>query len=71
MSQIPAGPSATGMVRVGREEWGAESVDGTPLSEGTLVKIVEVVGTHVMVWPEDRPAPIEPPTRDPEKGISP
>jgi membrane protein implicated in regulation of membrane protease activity len=71
LNEIPAGPSALGMIRVGREEWRAESVDGTPVAEGTLVKVVKVTGTRVVVWPEDRPAPVQPPTRDPEKGISP
>lgn len=42
-----------GRARVQREEWRAESVDGTPIAEGTRVRVVEVRGTRVVVWPVD------------------
>jgi membrane protein implicated in regulation of membrane protease activity len=45
---------APGMVRVGREEWRAESLDGTPIAAGTHVKVVDVRGTRVVVFPTER-----------------
>jgi membrane protein implicated in regulation of membrane protease activity len=50
-----------GQVRVQREEWRAESVDDTPIAEGTRVRVVEVKGTRLVVWPVDSPGPSEPP----------
>ncbi len=49
-----------GQVRIQREEWRAESVDGTPIAEGTRVRVVEVRGTRVVVWPVDAPDPVPP-----------
>ena len=49
-----------GLVRVGREDWRAESLDGAPIAPGTPVKVVEVRGTRVIVYP--RPGP--PPTKE-------
>jgi membrane protein implicated in regulation of membrane protease activity len=49
---VPEGPGATGMVRIGREEWRAESIDQRPLAPGTVVRVVEVRGTSVVVRPE-------------------
>jgi len=46
-----------GMVRVHREEWRAETVDEAPLETGTRVRVVEVKGTRVVVWPVDLPDP--------------
>jgi len=46
-----------GQVRVHREEWRAETVDGSPVAVGTRVRIVEVRGTRVVVWPVDGPDP--------------
>jgi len=51
LRSLPGGPSGVGLVRVGREEWRAESVDGRPIAEGATVKVVEVRGTSVVVWP--------------------
>jgi membrane protein implicated in regulation of membrane protease activity len=45
---------APGMVRVGREEWRAESLDGTTLTAGTPVKVVDVRGTRVVVFRTER-----------------
>ena len=47
---IPAG-GELGLVRVHREEWRAETVEGTPLDAGTPVRVVEVRGTRVIVHP--------------------
>ena len=46
-----------GLVRVHREEWRAQSVDGTSVGEGTRVKIVEVKGTSLVVWPAEQQVP--------------
>jgi membrane protein implicated in regulation of membrane protease activity len=53
LEAVGAGPSGQGMVRVGREEWRAASVDGRAIAEGVHVKVVEVRGTRVIVWPLD------------------
>lgn len=52
----PARPGDTGLVRVGREEWTAESVDGSALEEGVVVRVVEVRGTRAIVRPATGPA---------------
>ncbi|CAN5559753.1 hypothetical protein BH20ACT2_BH20ACT2_13390 [soil metagenome] len=49
LTAIPAGD--LGLVQVHREEWRAETVDGRALAAGTPVKVVEVRGTRVVVWP--------------------
>jgi len=55
-----------GQVRVHREEWRADSVDGSAIAEGTQVRVVEVRGTRIVVWPVDRPDPGVP--SDPSAG---
>ncbi len=58
-----AGTDLPGMVRVGREEWRAESLDGTPIATGSRVKVVEVRGTRVVVFPTERaPDALKPPS---------
>jgi membrane-bound ClpP family serine protease len=37
---------------VGREQWRAESLDGSPIPEGAFVKVVEVRGTRLIVHPQ-------------------
>jgi len=51
--EVP-GAHELGLVRVGREEWRAESLDGNPIAPGTPVKVVEVRGTRVVVFPSER-----------------
>lgn len=51
LEAIPAGPSATGRVRVDREEWRAESHDSTAIAVDTIVEVVKVAGTRVVVRP--------------------
>lgn len=46
-----------GSVRIHREDWRAESVDGSPISADTRVRVIEVRGTRVVVWPVDAPDP--------------
>jgi membrane protein implicated in regulation of membrane protease activity len=38
-----------GLVRVGREEWRAESTDGSPIPTGSQVRVADVRGTRVVV----------------------
>ena len=51
LDDIPPGPDATGLVRVGREEWRAQSRDGAPVPAGTQVTVLEVTGTRLVVTP--------------------
>ena len=53
LDAIPGGHAETGLVRVGREEWRAETVDGRAVEAGRAVKVVEVRGTRLIVWPLD------------------
>jgi membrane protein implicated in regulation of membrane protease activity len=62
--------AATGMVRIDREEWRAESADGTVIPQDTWSEIVKVDGTRMVVKPAtgsadtgsaDRPAEFESP----------
>ncbi|MGY6499424.1 MAG: NfeD family protein [Acidimicrobiales bacterium] len=45
--------SGDGMIRLEREEWRAQSLDGQPIPVGTAVRVVEVRGTRVIVFPLD------------------
>jgi len=47
LEAIPAGE--LGLVRVHREEWRAESVDGAPVDAGLVVQVVEQRGTRLVV----------------------
>ncbi len=62
LEAIPGGTDL-GLVRVGREEWRAESADQTALAVGTPIRVLEVKGTRVVVWPTNRPG--TPPTLPP------
>lgn len=48
----PIAAGETGLVRVDREEWRAESGVGTELPAGTSIRVTEVRGTRVVVVPE-------------------
>lgn len=47
--EIAAGPTGSGTVRIGREEWRAESSDQTSVAVGTIVKVVDIRGTGVVI----------------------
>jgi membrane protein implicated in regulation of membrane protease activity len=51
LEAIPAGPTHVGLVRVGREEWRAETADGTPVEAGSTIRVVDMRGTRLVVWP--------------------
>lgn len=46
---IPGGVAGTGLIRLEREEWRAESVDGSPIEAGAVVQVVRVDGTRAVV----------------------
>ena len=51
LQEIPAGPNATGMVRLEREEWRAESLGSEAIPPGTTVEVLRVDGTRLIVGP--------------------
>jgi membrane protein implicated in regulation of membrane protease activity len=51
LTPIPGTPGDAGMVRVGPEEWRADTRPGVALAAGTKVRILEVQGTRLMVEP--------------------
>jgi len=51
IGEIPGGVHSTGTVRIEREEWRAESVDGSPVDVGAEVRVLRVDGTRVVVAP--------------------
>lgn len=61
LREIPAGPGQTGLIRLDREEWRAESLTGARITEGSTVLVTRVDGTRLVVLPIDE-APELPPT---------
>jgi membrane protein implicated in regulation of membrane protease activity len=56
----PITGTEAGMIRIGTEEWRAESADGRPIEQGVAVTVQEVRGTRAVVLPtgpEVAPAP--------------
>lgn len=51
MAPISATPGDAGLVRVGTEEWRADTHPGIALSAGSKVRVVEVQGTRLVVEP--------------------
>lgn len=51
LTPIPGTPGDAGMVRVGTEEWRADTRPGVGLAAGTKVRIIEVQGTRLLVEP--------------------
>jgi membrane protein implicated in regulation of membrane protease activity len=49
LETIPAGLHELGLVRVQREEWRAETVDGSAADVGTVVRVVDQRGTRLVV----------------------
>ncbi|MDQ3680275.1 MAG: NfeD family protein [Actinomycetota bacterium] len=75
LSDIPGEVGGTGLIRLEREQWRAESgMNGVPIRQGTTVLISRVHGTRLVVLPLDD-GPIEthepgaePPQAGSEKG---
>jgi membrane protein implicated in regulation of membrane protease activity len=63
LSAVAEGPDEVGLVRLGREEWRAQSLDGSPIAAGTPVTVLEVRGTRVVVFATGLPLPTTPPER--------
>ena len=51
LAAIPPGVDEVGLVRIGREEWRAQTFDGSPAHAGAPVRVVEVRGTRLVVRP--------------------
>ena len=45
----PIAAGETGMVRIDREEWRADSLDGHTIAKDSIVKVISVSGTRVLV----------------------
>lgn len=59
LHEIP-GHGELGLVRVHREEWRAESFDGSPIPVGAVVRVAEIEGTRVIVLPTGEVSPPPP-----------
>jgi membrane protein implicated in regulation of membrane protease activity len=57
VSAIPAGAGSTGLVRVDREEWRAESLTTAPITSGSTVLVSRVDGTRLVVLPLEESLP--------------
>ncbi len=70
LSDIPGEIGATGLIRLEREQWRAESgVGGVPIRKGTTVLVSRVHGTRLVVFPlDDGPGRPELPETDSEQG---
>lgn len=55
---IPAGVGGTGLVRLDREEWRAQSIIGAAIPAGSTVLVSRVDGTRLMVLPLEEPLEI-------------
>ena len=55
IADIPGPSGETGMIRLDREEWRAESLTGHPIRAGSTVLVSRVDGTRLVVIPIDEP----------------
>ncbi|HWC12185.1 MAG TPA: NfeD family protein [Acidimicrobiales bacterium] len=62
LRDIPSEPGATGLIRLDREEWRAESLMGVPIPAGSTVLVSRVDGTRLVVLPLQEPLEPGPPT---------
>lgn len=53
LEEIPSGPHATGLVRLERGKWRAETDADAPIPVGAEVDVVAVRGTRLVVTPPD------------------
>lgn len=67
LRDIPGGPAGTGLIRLDREEWRAESLTGAPIRAGSTVLVSRVDGTRLVVLPLDEPASLP---EVPEEGVN-
>jgi membrane protein implicated in regulation of membrane protease activity len=59
LEAIPAGPHELGLVRVHREEWRAQTIDGNAVDKGITIRVVEQRGTRLVVVPRPTPPQIQ------------
>ena len=57
VTTIPAGSGSTGLVRVDREEWRAESLTSCAIESGSTVLVSRVDGTRLVVVPLEEAFP--------------
>jgi membrane protein implicated in regulation of membrane protease activity len=62
LKDIPAGTGQTGLIRLDREEWRAESLTGASIRAGSTVHVSRIDGTRLVVIPIDEPFDELPPT---------
>jgi membrane protein implicated in regulation of membrane protease activity len=60
LRDIPGIQGETGLVRLDREEWRAESMMGLPIPSGSKVLVSRVDGTRLVVLPLEAPSPLPP-----------
>ena len=60
LRDIPGVPGETGLVRLDREEWRAESQIGVPIRTGSTVLVSRVDGTRLVVLPLEEPSSLPP-----------
>ena len=63
LEEIGPGTGATGLVRLDREHWRAESLTGDPIPAGTPVLVMRVDGTRMVVVPSGEPPVALPPSQ--------
>jgi membrane protein implicated in regulation of membrane protease activity len=51
LEDIPGGPHDTGLVRLERQQWPAETDDDDVITKGTEVEVIAVRGTRLVVAP--------------------
>jgi membrane protein implicated in regulation of membrane protease activity len=56
ISDIPGGVGNTGLIRLDREEWRAESLIGNPIRAGSTVLVSRVDGTRLVVVTIEEPS---------------
>jgi membrane protein implicated in regulation of membrane protease activity len=56
LDAIPAGHDETGLVRVGREEWRAQTAGNLAVPAGVQVTVIDVLGTRLVVEPLEQGA---------------
>lgn len=67
LRDIPGPRGETGLVRLDREEWRAESLMGLAIPAGSTVLVSRVEGTRLVVLPLEEPYPLPPTTTEKEQ----
>ncbi len=66
LRDIPGDPGGTGLIRLDREEWRAESLMGMPIRAGSTVLVSRVDGTRLVVVPLEEPTALPADVRPPQ-----